>query len=78
MTWGIKDREMYFNDGHTATVASDIQLGRDLHFSNGSGDDLYDAVASALIQNEVLGDEEEASCFLDPLEIIIREEELDM
>ena len=71
------------DDGLTATVASDIQLARDLHFSNGTGDDLYDSVYDSLILHErdpddlMQIDDDEVIFGEDPLEILLALEEDD-
>ena len=72
----MNDRELKFDAGHTATVSSATTVERALRFSNGSGDDVVDAVYAALGLQDSLEDEETTSEeFGDPLDILIRAEE---
>lgn len=75
MTEWLSDlRELRFDGGHTATAASAFAVERAIRWTNGSGDDIVDAVAEALGLRDRI-DEEDADCFGDPLEILLREEE---
>lgn len=68
------DRQLSFDGGHTCATPDATEIERILRFSNGSGDDVLDAVAMSLDYEELI-ESEEISEFADPLQILMDQEE---
>jgi hypothetical protein len=70
----FRARGLEFDAGRTARAADEVKRDRAIRFANGSGDDMFDAVADALeLDASVEGHED--SGFGDPLDLLIRAEE---
>lgn len=70
----INERQLRFDGGVTCSTPDVTEVERILRFSNGSGDDVLDAVAMSLDYEELI-ESETLSEFADPLDILLAEED---